>query len=154
MLMSIAGVIFASILTGTYYYCSEAAIKEKYIEKSSPARRNHGPPIRPPRKRRLNNGEQSIICNNRSSTSESSIGIIDHDGHATKVVTAQIEKNPNEIGSVDEENLNLLRTILSSFDVDLASDESALRGSEERSLLTSPNDKHDHKEKALMRKTN
>ncbi|XP_035718424.1 uncharacterized protein LOC118440051 isoform X2 [Vespa mandarinia] len=125
-------------------------MKEKCTEKSSPARTNHKPPKRPPRKRRFNNEEQLLICN-RSTTSESSIGI-DH-GHATKVVTAQIEKNPNERGSVEQDNLNLLTMILSSFDVDLASDESALRGSEERSLVTSPNDKHDHKEKALMRKT-
>ncbi|XP_047362382.1 uncharacterized protein LOC124954078 [Vespa velutina] len=150
MLMSIVGAIFASILTGTYYYCSEAAMKEKCTENISPARTDQSAPTRPPRKRRSNNGEQSLICNG-STRSESSIGI-DH-GHATKVVTAQIEKNPNEIGSVDQEHLNLLRRILSSFDVDLASDESALRGSKERSLVTSPNDKHDHKEKALMRKT-
>ncbi|KAF7385271.1 hypothetical protein HZH68_013701 [Vespula germanica] len=107
---------------------------------SSSKSTNEPPPTRPPRKprydaRRFEIEEKSPSISNRWTTSESSI-----DDRAIKVVTAQIERQPNELPP------NLLRSVLLLRDADLTSDELELK-------MMSPNDKHDYTEKTLTRKT-
>nr|KAF7404078.1 hypothetical protein H0235_014772 [Vespula pensylvanica] len=101
---------------------------------------NEPPPTRPPRKprydaRRFEIEEKSPSISNRWTTSESSI-----DDRAIKVVTAQIERQPNG------QPPNLLRSVLLLREADQTSDELELK-------MMSPNDKHDYTEKTLTRKT-
>nr|XP_050863114.1 uncharacterized protein LOC127069739 [Vespula vulgaris] len=146
MFMSIAIKIIISILTGTFCDCSKTVLKEKYKEKiSSSKSTNEPPPTRPPRKprydaRRFEIEEKSPSISNRWTTSESSI-----DDRAIKVVTAQIERQPN--GESRKRSVLLLR------DADLTSDELELKRSRRDSFVMSPNDKHDYTEKTLTRKT-
>ncbi|KAL2719678.1 uncharacterized protein V1478_011140 [Vespula squamosa] len=133
MFMNIAiGII--SVLTGTFYYCNKAAVNEKYTvteELISSSKTTNVAPTRPPRKPRYNNRKFEIeekypSISNRSTTSESSI-----DGRGIKVVTAQIEGQPNSLRSV----------VLPSRDADPTSDVIELRRSRRRSFVMSPQDK-------------
>lgn len=122
-------------------------------------------PVRPPRRRRKIQSKSNYVVENESSTRFSSYeirnsstnkettdtsSIIDN-GNGAKLVKVQIESHAHGIADSSKEISNSSKS--ESCDVNSALEESTLKVSGERTLVTSLDDKNDSLEKVETRKT-